>query len=140
MCKLLCKPKDQVATEDKSKIVYEIDCSNSEGIYFGESKSFLKLCSDEHEWSVRNCDCETNEIGKHGWEADPNLSWDQKKVVDRETRLIPRKIKEIIHSLKNPNHINKVSYMLPEIWFPNYWCPTHPHMSKRPKMRKPTTP
>ena len=25
--KLLCKPKDPVATEDKKKIVYEIDCS-----------------------------------------------------------------------------------------------------------------
>ena len=53
------------------------------------------------------------------WEADYNFSWDQKKVVDRESRLIPRKIKETIHSLKNPNHINKISYMLPEIWLPN---------------------
>ena len=53
------------------------------------------------------------------WEADYNFSWDQKKVVDRESRLIPRKIKETIHSLKNPNHINKISNMLPEIWLPN---------------------
>ena len=27
---LLCKPKDRVATEDKSKIVYEMNCSNWE--------------------------------------------------------------------------------------------------------------
>ena len=26
--KLLCKPKDRVATEDENNIVYEIDCSN----------------------------------------------------------------------------------------------------------------
>ena len=26
--KLLCKPKDRVATEDEDNIVYEIDCSN----------------------------------------------------------------------------------------------------------------
>ena len=52
------------------------------------------------------------------WEADYNFSWDQKKVVDRESRLIPRKIKETIHSLKNPNHI-KIFYVLPEIWLPN---------------------
>ena len=26
------------ATEDKNNIVYEIDCSNCEAIYFGESK------------------------------------------------------------------------------------------------------
>ena len=46
--KLLCKPKDRVATEDKSNIVYEIDCSNCQAVYFGESKRSLKLRSDEH--------------------------------------------------------------------------------------------
>ena len=92
--KLLCKLKDRVATEDKNNIVYEIDCSNCQAVYFGESK-----------WSC--------------WEADHNLNWDQKKVIDRESRLIPRKIKETIDSLKNPNHINKIFYMLPDIWLSN---------------------
>ena len=31
----------------------------------------------------------------------------------------PRKIEESIHHLKNPNHINKIFYVLPEIWLPN---------------------
>ena len=30
LCKLLCKPKDRVATDDENNIVYEIDCSNCE--------------------------------------------------------------------------------------------------------------
>ena len=55
----------------------------------------------------------------HCWEADHNFNWDQKEVIDRESRLIPRKVKETIHSLKNPNHINKIPYMFPEIWLPN---------------------
>ena len=63
--KFLCKPKDRVATEDKNNIVYEIGCSNCEAIYFGESKRSLKLPSDEHKRSVRNCDCDKNEIAKH---------------------------------------------------------------------------
>ena len=117
--KLLCKPKDRVATEDKNNIVYEIDCSNCQAVYFGESKRSLKSRSDEHKRSVRNCDCDKNETAKHCWEADHNFNWDQKKVIDRESKLIPRKIKETIHCLKNPNHINKISYMLPEIWLPN---------------------
>ena len=117
--KLLCKPKDRVATENKNNIVYKIDCSNDEAVYFGESKRSLKSRSDEHKRSVRNCDCDKNEIAKHCWEADQNFSWDQKKVTDRESRLIPRKIKEAIHSLKSPNHIKKISYMLSEIWLPN---------------------
>ena len=74
--KLLCKPKDRVATEDKNNIVYEIDCSNCEAVYFGESKRSLKSCSNEHKRSVRNCDCDQNKIAKHCWEADHNFSWD----------------------------------------------------------------
>ena len=119
LCKLLCKPKVRVATEDKNNIVYEIDCSNCEAVCFSESKWSLKSRSDEHKRSVRNCDCDKNEIAKHCWEADNNFNWNQKKVIDRESRLIPRKIKYTIHSLKNPNHSNKISYMLPEIWLPN---------------------
>ena len=113
--KLLCIPKDRVATKDKNNIVYEIDCSDCEVVFFGESKLSLKSRSEEHKRSVRNCDCDKNEIAKHFWEADHNFSLDQKKVVDRESRLIHRKINEIIHSLKNPNNINKISCMLPEI-------------------------
>ena len=41
-----------------------------------------------------------------------------KKDVDTENRLIPRKIKETIHSLKNRDYTNRSSYMLPEIWSP----------------------
>ena len=87
---------------------------NCEAAYFGESKLYLKLSSNEHKRSVRNCDCKKNKIAKHCWEADNNFSWDQKNILDRENSLIPRKIKETIYSLKNPNHINKISYMLPE--------------------------
>ena len=104
----------------KNHIVYEIDCSNCQVVYFGDSKRFLKSRSDEHKRSVRKCDCDKSEIAKHCWEADDNFNLDQKKVIDRESRLITRKIKETIHFLKNPtNHINKISLMLPEIWLPN---------------------
>ena len=100
--KLLWKPKDPVATEDKNNIVYEIDCSNSDAVYFGESKRSLKSLSDESKRSIRNCDCDKNETAKYSWEADYNFSWDQKKVVDKESRLIPWKI-------------------IPEIWLPKLW-------------------
>ena len=54
--KLLCKPIDQVATEDNNNIDYEIDCSIYEVVYFGESKRSLTSRSDEHKKPVRNCD------------------------------------------------------------------------------------
>ena len=117
--KLLCKPNNRVATEVKNNIVYEIGYRNCEAVYFSEPKRFLKSHSDEHKKTVKNCDCDKNTIAKHFWEAYHNFNWDQKKVIDRESRLIFRKIKETIHSLENPNHINKISYLLPEIWLPN---------------------
>ena len=77
--------------------------------------------SDEHKRPARNCNCDKNEIAKHWWVADHNFNWDQKKVNDGESRSIPRKMKETIHSLRNPNHINKIFYMLSEIWLPSLW-------------------
>ena len=77
LCKLLCKPKDRVATEDKNNIVYKTDCSNCQTVYFGESKRSLKSRSDERKRSVRNCNCDRNENAKHCWEADHNVSWNQ---------------------------------------------------------------
>ena len=63
--KLFCKPKARVDTEDKNNIVYEIDCSNCEAVYFSEPKQSLKSRSDEHKMSVRNCDYCKDEIPKH---------------------------------------------------------------------------
>ena len=119
MHKLLCKPIDQATTKDKKITTYETDCCNIEAVYFGESKRFLKLRLDEDKRFFRNKNCQKNQIAKQCYEADPNFSWDQKQVFDGEIRLIPRKIKKTINSLKNPNHINKIFYMLPKALLPN---------------------
>ena len=84
---------------------YEVYC-------LGESKRSLKSLEDEHKRSARNRDCEKKKTAKHSWETNHNCCWEQKKVVDSESRLVPRKIKETMHSFENPYHINKVSYML----------------------------
>ena len=48
-----------------------------------------------------------------------NFSQDQKMAVDNKSWLTPRNNKETIHSMRNPNHINKIPHMLPEILLPN---------------------
>ena len=52
--KLLCKPKDRVATEDTSNFVYEINCSNCKAVYFRESRRSFKSRSDEHKRCQRS--------------------------------------------------------------------------------------
>ena len=61
-------------TQDKNNIVYEIDYNNCQAVYFGESKRSLKSHSDEHKRSVRNCDCDKNEIAKDRWKVDHNFN------------------------------------------------------------------
>ena len=61
----LYKSKDRIATEDKNNIVYQIDCSNCEAVFFGESKRSLKLRSDKPKRSVRDCECYKNQTAKH---------------------------------------------------------------------------
>ena len=55
--------------------------------------------------SLKKCDYDKKEIAKNCSKADYNFSWDKKKDFDSECRLIPRKIKETIHSPKNLNYI-----------------------------------
>ena len=73
--KLICKQKDWRATEDKNNSVYEIECSKLETVnYFSKSKQTLNPCSDEHNRSVRNCDCENDEIAKLRWQRNHNFT------------------------------------------------------------------
>ena len=97
------------AKEDKNNTPYEIDCSNCKTVYFGESKWSLKAHPDEQKRCIRNCNCKKNKIAKHYPEADHNFSWNQKKVVVWESRIIPSKIKKTVESSKNPDHINQIS-------------------------------
>ena len=81
---------------------------------------------NENKTSAKNCNSEKNETAKYRQkEVYHNLNYDENNASDRESRLIPRKIKDIpqenqsTYSLKNPNHITTIFYMLPEVWFPS---------------------
>ena len=117
--KYLSKPKDTIPADQNNNIVYKIPCGDCEATYIGETKRSFKQRSSEHIRAVKNRDIEKNEIADHCWEKDHNMDWDSKKVIDRERNIYARKIKETIHSLKDQNHINSISYQLPDIWLPN---------------------
>ena len=57
--------KIQQLQKYKNYVIQEIDSSICETVYFGEQEHYLKSCSDEHKRSLRNYDCNKNEIGKH---------------------------------------------------------------------------
>ena len=58
----------------------------------------------------------TDLIANHSWKLDHKFDWENKITIDREQNWRVRKIKETIHSISDKNHINSISYSLPEIW------------------------
>jgi len=117
--KNLSKPKDIVPMEQRNNIVCKIPCRDCNATYIGESKRSFKVRSSEHIRAVRNVDTDKNEIADHCWKYDHEMKWDDKKVIDTEQYVYARKIKETIHSIVDTNHINSISYNLPDIWIPN---------------------
>ena len=115
----LSKPKDTIPLDKRNNVVYKIPCKDCSATYIGESKRSFGVRYKEHNRAVRNGDTDKNEIADHCWENDHEMNWDERKVIDTEAYIKDRKIKETIHSLKDENHINSISYILPNIWIPN---------------------
>ena len=116
--KSLSHPKDPISVELQNNVVYKIPCNDCNAIYIGESKRSLKTRSKEHQYAVRAGHTDKNEIADHCWEHGHRFDFEKKSVIDRESNWHARKIKESIHSLHDRNHINSVSYKLPDIWTP----------------------
>ncbi|KAH9581087.1 hypothetical protein MS3_00008331 [Schistosoma haematobium] len=51
---ILCKPKDEITKENKSNIIYKINCANCEKHYIGQSGRHLRL--HEHQLAVERHD------------------------------------------------------------------------------------
>ena len=81
MRKLVCKPKDQVATEGENNIVYETDCSNCEAVYFGKSKRSVNRVSmnprDLPQIAIVNVMNIQNTVGKQ----ITTLAWIRRKLL-----------------------------------------------------------
>ena len=116
--KTLSNPKDKIEKGKQNNIVYKIPCADCNAVYIGESKRSFDQRSKEHVRAVTNGDVDKNEIADHSWKLDHKFDWENKIIIDREQNWRVRKIKETIHSISDKNHINSISYSLPEIWLP----------------------
>ena len=116
--KLLSKPKDEIPKDKECNVVYRIPCADCNAVYIGETKRTLIQRTREHARAVSNGDVDKNEIADHCWENNHRFDWERKAIIDRELNSVSRKIKETIHSISDTNHINSISYGLPDIWLP----------------------
>ena len=97
----------------KTTICMKLPILSSQAVYFDKRKRSLKSQSTEIYLELWH---QKNKIAEHYWE-DFSFYWDWKKVIDTESWFSSKKVEKSIHSLRNPNHINTISSILPEMNF-----------------------
>ena len=119
--KQLSKPKDKVPINDRNNIIYKIPCNDCNASYIGETKRPFGVRKKEHQGNVKNGQTEKSNVARHCWSKDHKMNWDEMKIIDTDSYIWSRKLKETLHSIREGegNYFNDISYQLPEIWIPN---------------------
>ena len=87
--KILFHPKDHIPDDDKSNIVYKINCCDCDASYVGETGRALKTCMSEHCRAVKKMDSSASALAQHSWEHDHHIDWTSKCVLGTESHYCP---------------------------------------------------
>ena len=104
----LCKGiKDAIPIEKTKGVVYEINCSDCDASYIGETTRSLEIRRKEHLRHTKNGKVEASAVADHVWNHDHRIDWDGARVLDKERNWTSRKIREALHIAKNRPDMNK---------------------------------
>ena len=95
--RMLVAPKDKATTEEKSGVVYRFPCKDCDKVYVGETKRSLGDRVKEH---IAKTPSNQSALAEHRAATGHELDSTNVKVLCREDKLIPRKIREAIHIKK----------------------------------------
>ena len=110
----LVHPKDKTPTEKKCAVVYHLDCDQCKGGYTGETARSLETRMKEH-FSTRRASLTA--VGEHLKETGHEVSWDNIRVLARESNTSRRKIREAVEIMTNQPSLNRdVGFELPAIY------------------------
>ena len=68
--RILSHPKDRIPDDDKSSIVYKINCRDCDASYVGETGRALKTRMSEYRMAVEKMDFSASALAQHAWEHD----------------------------------------------------------------------
>ena len=83
--RILSHPKDRIPDDDKSSIVYKINCCDFDASYVGETRRALKTRMSEHRRTVEKMDFSASALAKHAWEHDDHINWTSTRVLKVES-------------------------------------------------------
>ena len=114
--RILSHPKDRVPDDDKSNVVYKINCRDCDASYVGETKRALKTCVSEHHRAVKKMDFSGSALAQHAWEHDHHIDWTSACILDVESHYRSRLAREAIHICRQPSSLNRDRGSLPDIY------------------------
>jgi hypothetical protein len=102
----------------KKDVIYSIPCECGLN-YIGETSRPLEVRVREHQRRVEQRDPGSSKLADHALEERHNITWDDAKVIGRETQWKKRQIHEAAEMAKlNYKTISQSSFDLDKIWNP----------------------
>ena len=114
--RILFHPKDRVPDDDKSNVVYKINCRDCDASYVGETKRALKTRVSEHRRAVEKMDFLGSALAQHAWEHDHHIDWTSTCILSVESHYRSRLAREAIHIHRQPSSLNRDRGSLPDTY------------------------
>ena len=102
--RILSHPKNRIPDDDKSSIVYKINCHDCDASYVGEMGRALKTCVSEHCRAMGKRDFSASALAQHAWEHDHHINWTSTCVLGVESHYRSR---EAICIRRQPSSLNR---------------------------------
>jgi len=98
--------KDVLPLSSRSNVVYQINCSDCEASYVGQTKRTLSTRVGEHRNHIRRNSTQFSVITEHRLRSQHEFDWDNVRVLNQEPNYNKRLISEMIHIKKQKQGLN----------------------------------
>ncbi|KYQ50018.1 hypothetical protein ALC60_10894, partial [Trachymyrmex zeteki] len=99
--------KDKIKKEEKSNVVYKINCSNCKASYVGQTKRKLITRLKEHKANIKKPCTELTVVSQHQLKHNHKFDWDDTIILNSEVSYYKRTVSEMIHIKKQDLGLNK---------------------------------
>ena len=111
--RILSHPKDCIPDDDKSSVVYKINCRDCDARYVGETGRALKTCMSKHRRAVKKMDFSASAQAQHAWEHNHHIDWTSTCVLKVDQSRLSR---EAIYIHRQPSSLNRDRGTLPDMY------------------------
>ena len=105
--KILSHPKDRIPN-DKSNVVYKINCHDCDASYVGETGRALKTCVLEHRRAVEKMNFSGSALAQHAWENHHHINWTSACILGTESHYHSRLSREAIYICRQPSSLTGI--------------------------------